>query len=157
SLAKLVAAARDGSAPLAIPGVAPDPRGLAAFVSRAARALHVAHEAGIVHRDIKPGNIMVTHDGQPVLLDFGIAREESPGAVTLTATGDLSGTPAYLAAEQLETRGGVDRRADVYALGAVLYESLTLRQPFEAPTRAELFQKILRGGEPPDPRALNPA
>jgi tetratricopeptide (TPR) repeat protein len=124
------------------------------FIAKAARALHAAHEAGIVHRDVKPGNLMVTPDGDPVILDFGIARDDASG-VTLTETGDLFGTPAYVAPEQLGAKKA-DRRADVYALGVVLYECLTLTRPFEAPTRAALYERILRGG-PEDPRARNPA
>ncbi len=88
---------------------------------KVARALHVAHEAGIVHRDIKPANIMITKEGEPVILDFGLARDESEDLISLTRTGDLLGTPAYMAPEQL-TRGTlkIDRRTDVYSLGVTL-------------------------------------
>ena len=116
----------------------------------AARALHVAHEAGIVHRDVKPGNVMIGVDGEPVLLDFGLARREEADAVSLTRAGELCGTPAYMSPEQL--RAGavrVDARTDVWSLGATLYECLALRRPFEAPTREGLYREILlRDPEP---------
>ena len=120
-----------------------------------ARALHVAHEAGVVHRDVKPANIMIGSEGDPVVLDFGLARIESgPG---LTATGDVFGTPAYMAPEQLRPgRTGVDPRTDVYALGVTLFELLTGTTPFAGTTRAALFDAILT--REPDPvTRLNPA
>ncbi len=128
---------------------------IAKLMEAAARALHTAHEAGVIHRDIKPGNIMVTPEGDPVLLDFGLARESDGDQPTLTQTGDLFGTPAYMAPEQLlAQRIRVDRRADVWALGVTLYECLCLKRPFEAPTRDGLYQQILHK-DPPDLRKLN--
>ena len=115
------------------------------LIERVARALHYAHENGLIHRDIKPGNIMLTGDREPVILDFGLARDELADQQTLTHSGDLLGTPAYMSPEQLMAqRVPIDRRTDVYSLGATLYECLTLRRPFEAATRAELYQKIAR-------------
>jgi eukaryotic-like serine/threonine-protein kinase len=122
-----------------------------------ARTLHVAHEHGVIHRDIKPGNIMVTEDGAPVILDFGLAQDIEHDLPTLTVTGDLLGTPAYVSPEQLAAqRIRLDRRTDVYSLGISLFECLTLRRPFEAPTRDALYQAILTR-EAPDLRSLNPA
>ncbi len=120
------------------------------LVEQAARALHVAHEAGLVHRDIKPGNLLITPDGEPVLVDFGLARREESDDNTLTLTGDLLGTPNYMAPEQV-SGGAVDRRSDVHALGVLLYECLTLRLPFDATNRHDLQSQILRDA-PPDPR-----
>lgn len=115
-----------------------------ARIERVARALHTAHERGLIHRDIKPGNIMITPDGEPVVLDFGLARDELAGDLSLTHSGDLLGTPAYMSPEQLMgQRIPLDRRTDVYSLGATLYECLTLQRPFAAATRAELYQRIM--------------
>ena len=126
-----------------------------ALAEKAARALHAAHEAGLVHRDVKPGNIMVTKEGEPVLLDFGLAREDDQGQ-TLTMTGALLGTPAYMSPEQLlAQRIRLDCRTDVYSLGVTLYECLTLRRPFDAPTREGLYAQIL-SSDADSPRRLNP-
>ncbi len=128
---------------------------LATFEKLAA-ALHAVHEIGVIHRDIKPGNIMLTETGEPLLLDFGLARDDSDAAgPSLTATGDLLGTPAYMSPEQITGRRVViDRRSDVYSLGVTLFESLTLQRPFEAPTREALYQAIM-SKEPERPRKLN--
>ncbi len=127
------------------------------LMERVARALHEAHEKGLIHRDVKPQNIIVKSDGEPVLLDFGLAREEAGEGHGLTRTGSLMGTPAYLSPEQLAAqRIHLDRRTDVYSLGVSLYECLTLRLPFEAPTLDGLYQKILMT-EPVEPRTLNGA
>ena len=125
------------------------------FVEKAARALHCAHEAGLVHRDIKPGNIMIDLERQPVILDFGLARDEVGSGPTLTQSGDLVGTPAYMSPEQVSGRR-LDRRSDVFSLGVTLYECLTLQRPFEGETRAALFEAILRDPQA-DPRQVNPA
>ena len=127
----------------------------ARLVESAARALHAAHESGVIHRDIKPANIMVTPDVQPVILDFGLARDQSSDALTLTRTGEIFGSPGYMSPEQVSRKpSGLDRRTDIYSLGVVLYECLTLQRPFEHPTRDELFRAI-QSENPPDPRRLN--
>jgi len=127
------------------------------LLEEAARAVHAAHEQGLIHRDVKPGNIMVTGEGVPVILDFGLARDELLEGRTLTRTGDPLGTPAYMSPEQVSgDRTQLDRRTDVYSLGATLYESLTLETPFRSPTREGLYRAILTR-EPADPRRLNPA
>lgn len=118
-------------------------------------ALDAAHEIGIVHRDIKPANIMLQKSLDPVILDFGMARDlESDNA--LTRTGDIFGTPAYMAPEQLGTKKPtVDRRTDVYALGVALYEALTFGLPFNEPTYEALYNSILTT-TPKPPEKVNP-
>lgn len=116
-----------------------------------ARALHAAHQGGVVHRDVKPGNVMIAPDGTPVLLDFGIALEAGDGAA-LTRTGETPGTPAYMAPERLEGRAA-DARSDVWSLGVTLFEALTLTRPFAAISHSAEVKAVLEGG-PPDPRAL---
>jgi serine/threonine-protein kinase len=126
------------------------------LIERAARALHAAHDVGLVHRDIKPGNIMITADGDPILLDFGLARDLDTENQTLTQSGQLLGTPAYMAPEQIAAdREHIDRRADVYGLTVTLFECVTLRKPYEAESWQELFQ-LIRSGAPPNPSQLNP-
>lgn len=117
------------------------------LVTEIASGLDVAHGIGLVHRDVKPENILLDKDGRALLTDFGIAREvpfhrQGSAAQTLAATGLPVGTPEYMAPEQL--RGGqVDQRADIYALGAVLYELLTGRVPHEADTPYEVAALVL--------------
>ncbi len=148
TLAARIAAARAGGAPrIELPGGAD---AIVLLFEKAAAALHAAHEAGVVHRDVKPGNVMVTPAGEPVLLDFGLARDESAEASGLTLTGDVFGTPAYMSPEQVAGLR-TDNRTDVYSLAATLYECLTLERPFRAPTREALYQEILEL-EPDDVR-----
>jgi len=127
TLARRLAVARDAQA-------APPDRGalrdLALLFEKAARALHAAHEAGIVHRDVKPANLMITPEGEPVVLDFGLAREDDASAPALSLTGEVSGTPAYMSPEQMTGRSRPDRRTDVWSLGIALYEAATLAHPF---------------------------
>jgi len=128
-------------------------------LERVARALHAAHEIGMVHRDLKPGNIMVTPENDPVILDFGLARLEESDDATLTRSGQLIGTPAYMAPEQVSGQpphSRPDRRTDIYSLGVTLYECLTLVRPFEAVTREQLYRKIL-STDHEDPKRRNPS
>ncbi|HBF23229.1 MAG TPA: hypothetical protein DDW23_05360 [Planctomycetes bacterium] len=119
-----------------------------------AEALEVAHKAGIIHRDIKPGNLVFDRIGQLVLTDFGIAKTESE--VSITRTGEFIGSPAYISPEQAMTRRvKVDHRSDVYSLGVTLYEFLTLDQPFLRPTLEATLRSILTK-EPTPLRRLNP-
>jgi serine/threonine protein kinase/WD40 repeat protein len=113
---------------------------------QAAQALQHAHERGVLHRDIKPSNLLVNGQGKHWVADFGLARIQ--GDSQLTQTGDLIGTLRYMSPEQaLGKRGLIDERADVYSLGATLYEFLTLRPAFPGDDRADLVQRI--AGEEP--------
>ncbi len=117
-------------------------REIASLFAALARGLQAAHDAGLVHRDVTPANVMVAAGGRPVLIDFGLTADDDDPAL-LTRTGDALGTPAYLAPEQLGETRRVDHRADVFSLGACLYEALTLERPFVGATREALQHAIL--------------
>src|SRR5262249_26027296 len=128
-------------------------RKVAALGAQAAEALDHAHQAGIVHRDVKPANLMLDGRGTLWVTDFGLAHVQHAEA-SLTMTGDLVGTLRYMSPEQaLATRVVIDHRTDVYSLGATLYELLTLRPAFDGKDRQELLRQIAFE-EPPRPRRL---
>lgn len=111
-------------------------------------ALQYVHQHSVVHRDVKPSDLMLTTDGQIKLIDFGIAKDL--GATALSAAGRTVGTPAYMSPEQIRGTPAVSHKADLYALGGVLYEMLVGKPPFEGSTPQVLMQCHLN--EPP-PRA----
>ncbi|MBI2932608.1 MAG: protein kinase [Planctomycetes bacterium] len=130
------------------------PRDQALLVlEQVSRALHFAHTQGIVHRDVKPGNVIIDEHGTPVLLDFGLSKS-SEVTSAFTRTGAVLGTPVYMSPEQVRGDKKVDARSDVYSLGIILYEILTGRVPFVAPSVPKLYQMTLER-EPRAPRALN--
>jgi serine/threonine protein kinase len=135
----------------------PLPPGEAArLVETLARAMQPAHEAQVVHRDLKPANVLLSADGTPKVTDFGLARKLDAATVDLAATrpGAVLGTPSYMAPEQAGGRSGeVGPAADVYALGAILYECLTGRPPFKAATLHETLLQVT-ADEPVPPRQL---
>ncbi len=118
-------------------------------------ALSYAHEHGVIHRDVKPSNIVIRSDGVAVLTDFGLAREE--GLPHVTQTGEFAGTPRYVSPEQaMARRVKVDHRSDLFSLGVTLYELLTFQPAFTGETSHEVLSKILTK-EPQAPNKLNPA
>jgi hypothetical protein len=129
------------------------PRDVVALLEKVARAVHYAHERGILHRDLKPGNVLLDEEGEPLVSDFGLAKFLR-GDVELTRPTGVIGTPAYMAPEQVDPRRGRPGPAtDVWALGVILYELLAGRRPFVG-EEEELRQGISRD-DPPSPRALS--
>src|SRR5215472_14639864 len=130
-------------------------RGAAEVIAKLARTIHYAHEHGILHRDIKPGNILVDKNREPLLTDFGLARLVEAES-TITRTREALGTPSYMAPEQaIGNNVAVSSATDVYGLGAVLYQLLTDHPPFSGGTTYETI-KLLLETEPRQPRLLNP-
>jgi WD40 repeat protein/tRNA A-37 threonylcarbamoyl transferase component Bud32 len=130
-----------------------DRRAAARLVATAARAVHHAHQHGVLHRDLKPGNILLDGRGEPHVTDFGLAKRfEGDNAQTQSA---VVGTPGYVAPEQAAGRKGLTVAADVYGLGAVLYELLTGRPPFRGDTALETLLQVMER-EPDRPRDLDP-
>ena len=125
------------------------------LVAKVARTVHYAHEHGILHRDIKPGNILLDKNGEPHLTDFGLARLVEAES-TITGTLEAMGTPSYMAPEQAAgEHTKVSKATDVYGLGAVFYQLLTGHPPFAGGTTYETI-KLLLETEPRQPRRLNP-
>jgi len=130
-------------------------RQAAELIAKVARTVHYAHEHGILHRDIKPGNILLANNGEPHLTDFGLARLVEADS-TITRTREALGTPSYMAPEQaVGEHTKVGKATDVYGLGAVLYQLLTGQPPFAGGTTYETI-KLLLETEPRQPRVLNP-
>lgn len=127
------------------------PREAAQYAAQVADALGAAHAAGLIHRDVKPGNVLIAEGGHAKLVDFGLVRDEASGA-GLTVDGVIAGTPQYLSPEQAAGRA-VDPRTDVYALGVTLYEMLVGEPPFRGPP-IEIVRQLL-DDEPRPPRQLD--
>ncbi len=133
----------------------PTPVEAAALAECIARAAHYAHQRQILHRDLKPGNVLLTADGAPKIADFGLAKHLDDDAGQ-TREGDVVGTPRYMAPEQ--ARGdpaGLGPHTDVYAIGVMLYEMLTGRVPFNGSSTIELLHRV-QHAEPPPPRSVAP-
>jgi WD40 repeat protein len=136
-----------------------DPPLAAQVVRILAEAVHHAHQRGVLHRDLKPKNVLLDAAGQPYITDFGLAKRIAGGEGTLPSTlthsGDLLGTPSYMAPEQARGERGISTAADVWSLGALLYTCLASQPPFRSPTALETVEQVLNR-DPPRPRTLNP-
>jgi serine/threonine protein kinase len=141
-----------GSLEKKLNGTPVPPREAAALVATLARAMHAAHQAHVVHRDLKPANVLLLEDGTPKVTDFGLAKKLDEAGQT--ASGAVMGTPSYMAPEQADGKA-VGPLADVYALGAILYECLTGRPPFRAATTLETILQVV-DDEPVPPAQLQP-
>jgi len=131
----------------------PDLRTAAAIVAKTARAIQYAHDSGVLHRDLKPGNLLIDAKGEPHLIDFGLAAALD-GSDGLTRTGEVMGSPGYIAPERLQ--GESSTATDIYGLGGVLYFLLTGRAPFVAAQLPELLAAVV-AGDPLPPRRLDPS
>jgi len=127
-------------------------RQVAEFMAEVADAVQAAHDVGVIHRDLKPANVLVTPDEHPKLTDFGLARLVDENSISMA--GDIIGTYYYMSPEQVAARrAGLDHRTDIFSLGVVLYEMLTLTRPFDGDTTEQVAHKIL-WVDPPSPKDL---
>lgn len=126
------------------------------MIRKLALALHEAHTRGVVHRDLKPTNIFIDPRGEPVILDFGLARRVETSDAALTHNGTLVGTPAYMAPEQARGQvSAIGPQCDIYSLGVILYELLTGQRPFRGEGSLDVLGKVLTA-QPEPPRAVRP-
>jgi serine/threonine-protein kinase len=131
-----------------------DPKAIACLIATVARAVHYAHQRGLLHRDLKPANILLDGDGHPHVTDFGLAKRLE-GSAGSTQSGAIVGTPAYMPPEQARAEKALTTAADVYSLGAILYELLTGQPPFRAASPLEVLMQV-RYREPAPLAELNP-
>ncbi|MCE9532882.1 MAG: protein kinase, partial [Planctomycetes bacterium] len=150
-----------GSLNKKLEGIPQPPREAAELIHTLALAVQFAHDRGFIHRDLKPGNILLDESGKPKITDFGLAKRWNPAGLAVdspvrTASGEVLGTPAYMAPEQ--ARGdvrGIGPGADIYALGAMLYEMITGQHPFRGLSLIEILAQVVNSA-PMQPRRLRP-
>ena len=142
-----------GSLAQHLPRLRQEPRDCVQLIANVARAVHHAHQRGILHRDIKPANILIDTDGSPLLSDLGLAKDTTTDS-GLTHTGAVVGTPGYMPPEQAAGEKEITTAADIYAVGAILYEALSGRPPHKGETVMETLRKVI-DEEPAMPRSLN--
>ncbi|MFT4547564.1 MAG: WD40 repeat protein [Pseudoalteromonas tetraodonis] len=132
-----------------------DPASAAALMFKIAKAVHFAHQGGILHRDLKPANILMTREGEPMVGDFGLAKRIGGGATgaSLTQTGQLLGSPAYIAPEIAAGKARASVGSDLYSLGVMLYQLLVGQVPFSGATQLDVIRQAVES-EPPRPRSI---
>ena len=143
-----------GSLAEAMAEVRADPRSSAEMISKITRAVYYAHQRGILHRDLKPANILLDSEGNPMVADLGLAKDTASDKNDITRSGAILGSPAYMSPEQAAGQKDVTTAADIYAIGAMLYELLTERTPHVGETPIELIRKVL-DDDIALPRSLN--
>jgi hypothetical protein len=132
-----------------------DPRAAVALIAKVARAVSHAHQRGILHRDLKPANILIDDAGEPLVSDLGLAKSVA-GDSKLTQSGTIVGTPSYMSPEQAAGTADVTTAADIYSLGAIVYEALTGRPPHQAATPLDTLLEVLND-DPAQPHSIDPS